>query len=44
MNLISVKGHKVIILDFPGGQSLPANLGDRGLIPAPGAVHMPQGN
>ena len=33
--------------DFPGGavvENLPANAGDRGLIPGPGRSHMPQSN
>ena len=37
----------IMLLDFPGGPMLknpPANIGDTGSTPAPGRVHMPQGN
>ena len=36
-----------IFRDFPGGrvvQNLPANVGDTGLIPAPGRSHIPLSN
>ena len=38
--------HKYSEQDFPGGpavKNLPANAGDRGLIPGPGKSHVPRG-